>query len=147
MKDPTSGPIGVTALVLLLLLKFAALAALLRGGEIVPLLLLPALARSGVALLFITTPYVRAGGLGAALAQHAPRHSIFAGGVLVMGLTVAILGWQGGSALVASLLVWLWLRRAVMHRLGGFTGDIAGALLEILECAALLVIVLSGPHI
>ncbi len=33
------------------------------------------------------------------------------------------------------------------ERLGGFTGDIAGALLELLECAALLVFALSAPTI
>jgi adenosylcobinamide-GDP ribazoletransferase len=49
--------------------------------------------------------------------------------------------------LAVSLVLWLWLRQVVLHRLGGFTGDIAGALLELLECAALLVIALSGPHI
>jgi adenosylcobinamide-GDP ribazoletransferase len=147
MKDPTSGPIGVTALVLLLLLKFAALTALLRGGELLPLLWLPALARSGIALLFITTPYVRAGGLGEALAQHATREAVIAGAVVIMGLTLTTLFWQGAMVLLASLLLWLLLRRAVMRRVGGFTGDIAGAMLELLECTALLVIVLSGPHI
>jgi adenosylcobinamide-GDP ribazoletransferase len=48
--------------------------------------------------------------------------------------------------LLAAGLLWVWLRRAVMERLGGFTGDIAGALLELLECTALLVIALTGPH-
>jgi adenosylcobinamide-GDP ribazoletransferase len=147
MKDPTSGPIGVTILVLLLLLKFAALATLLRGDDILALLWLPALARSGVALLFITTPYVRAGGLGESLARHAPRAAVFTAALLVMGLTLASLLWLGAIALLVSLFLWLWLRRAVMQRLDGFTGDLAGALLELLECATLLVIALSGPHI
>jgi len=147
MKDPRSGPIGVTALVLLLLLKFAALAAVLRSGEVLPLLLVPPLARSGIALLFITTPYVRSGGLGEALASHAPRMAVIAGAVAILVLTLVTLSWLGAMVLFASLLLGLLLRRAVMQRVGGFTGDIAGALLELLEGTALLVIALSGPHI
>lgn len=147
MKDPTSGPVGVTALVLVLLLKFAALAALLRTGELLPLLIIPALARSGVALLFVTTPYVRVGGLGEALARHAPRNAIVGGALTVLGLLFQMRGGNGLPVIVAALLLWFWLRRGVRKRLGGFTGDIAGALLELLECVALLVIVLSGPHV
>lgn len=147
MKDPTSGPIGVTAVVLLLLLKFAALHSLLANGVLYPLLLLPSLARSGVALLFITTPYVRSGGLGEALAVHAPRAAVVAGALAVTALTLSLMLWGGVLVLAAALLLWLWVRRAVLHRIGGFTGDIAGALLELLECFALLVIVLASPYI
>jgi adenosylcobinamide-GDP ribazoletransferase len=147
MKDPTSGPIGVTALVLLLLLKLAAIDALLQHGEGIALLLLPVLARSGAALFFITTPYVRAGGLGEALAQHAPRAWVIAGAVSASGLSVLLLQWMALPLLAALLLLWLLLRRAVLERLGGFTGDIAGALLELLECAALLVIALASHYI
>lgn len=146
MKDPASGPVAVTALVVVLVLKFAALAALLRGPDLLPLLVIPPLARSGVALLFVTTPYVRAGGLGEALAQHAPRRAVFAGAlaVLLLFLALDVAAWP---VLVASLLLWFGLRYAVLKRLGGFTGDVAGALLELLESAALLVIVLAGPYL
>ncbi len=146
MKDPASGPIGVTALVLMLLLKFASLAVLMRGGEVLVLLLVPSLARSGVALLFVTTPYVRPGGLGEALSKHASRRLVIAGALAVIALLFSVSGASGGVVLAVSVLLWLWLRRVVMSRLGGFTGDIAGALLELLECVVLLVIVLLAPY-
>jgi adenosylcobinamide-GDP ribazoletransferase len=146
MKDPASGPIGVTALVLVLLLKFAALAALLRSGELLALLVVAPLARSGVALLFVTTPYVRAGGLGEALSRHAPRGAVMFGTLAVLLLLFWGVGGVAVPVLAATLLLSLWMRHRVMRRLGGFTGDIAGALLELLECAALLVIALTGPH-
>ncbi len=50
------GPIAVSALAGILLLKFAALTVLLRETGPGPLLLIPPMARSGVALLFVTTP-------------------------------------------------------------------------------------------
>ncbi|MEN0108439.1 MAG: adenosylcobinamide-GDP ribazoletransferase, partial [Pseudomonas sp.] len=70
MKDPRSGPIAVVTLVLVLLLKFAAVVALLEQQSASALLLAPWLARGLLPVLFMTTPYVRAGGLGQALAEH-----------------------------------------------------------------------------
>jgi adenosylcobinamide-GDP ribazoletransferase len=137
MKDPRSGPIAVVLLVVVLLLKFAALAVLLEQGAWAGLLLAPWLGRALLPLLFLTTPYVRAGGLGGALAEHLPRQRL---PLLLAGHGLAML-LLGGSALVAlaaaALVFWL-LRRALVARLGGTTGDTAGALVELAECAVLL---------
>lgn len=147
MKDPSSGPIGVTALVLLLLLKFASLASLASHGMLSAVVLLPALVRGGVALLFVTTPYVRAGGLGEALAMHAPRSAVILTVVFIAGMMPLALGLTGAVVVAVLVLLWLLLRWLAMQRLAGFTGDVAGALLEILECAALLVIAVVIPNI
>ncbi len=147
MKDPSSGPIGVTALVLVLLLKFAALAALPAEALSQAVLLVPILARSGVAVFFITTPYVRAGGLGEALSQHAPRELVISGAMVSALLLIIAPAIVGFTAVLAAVLLWLVVRKLVLQRLDGFTGDIAGALLELLECTALLVIALGAPHI
>src|SRR5690606_39615426 len=72
MKDPACGPIGVITLVLLLLLKWAALVALLESGQWLPLLLAPWLGRWILPLLLLTTAYVRPGGMGHTLAEHMP---------------------------------------------------------------------------
>jgi adenosylcobinamide-GDP ribazoletransferase len=71
MKDPRCGPAGVVALVLVLLLKFAALASV-DNLPWIALLLAPMLARASLTTLFLTTPYVRSGGIGAGLTD-APR--------------------------------------------------------------------------
>ncbi len=147
MKDPTSGPVGVTAVVLLLLLKFTALAALLRANDVLVLLFIPPLARSGIALLFISTPYVRPGGLGEALSQHASPPGVVLGAAAVLLLLFWGLGAVAWPVLAASVMLVFWLRYSVMRRLGGFTGDIAGAVLEMLECTVLLVIALGSPYL
>lgn len=142
MKDPRSGPIAIVVLVLLLLLKFAALFTLLEAGQGAYLVLLPWLGRSLLPLLLATTPYVRAGGLGQALVDHLPRGQLpWVLGGHVLGML--LFGWQGLLALVASLLLFVWLRRALLQRLGGTTGDTAGALVELAECGALLALALS----
>ena len=142
MKDPRSGPIAVVVLVLLLLLKFAALLTLLQAGQGIYLVLLPWLGRSLLPLLLATTPYVRAGGLGQALVDHLPRQQLpWVLGVHLLGML--LFGWQGLLALASALLLFVWLRRALLRRLGGTTGDTAGALVELAECAALLALALS----
>jgi len=142
MKDPRSGPIAVVVLVLLLLLKFAALFTLLEAGQGIYLLLLPWLGRSLLPLLLATTPYVRVGGLGQALVDHLPRGQLpWVLGVHLLGML--LFGWKGLLALATALLLFIWLRRALLRRLGGTTGDTAGALVELGECGVLLALALS----
>jgi adenosylcobinamide-GDP ribazoletransferase len=143
MKDPRSGPIAVVVLVLVLLLKFAALVALLESDSGLLLLLVPWLARCLLPLLFLSTPYVRAGGLGQALAEHLPRRQL-PWVLAVNALLMLLLGWSALLAVLVAGVVFLWLRALMLKRLGGTTGDTAGALLEIAECAVLLALALAA---
>ena len=138
MKDPRSGPIAVVTLGLVLLLKFTALVALIEQGGAMALVVAPLIGRSALLALFLTTRYVRAGGLGQALADHVPRQVgqqvLVASGVAC----VALGGIPGGLAVLLAALLFVWLRRVMIQRLGGTTGDTAGALLELLEMAVLV---------
>lgn len=139
MKDPRCGPAGVVALGLMLLLKFAALLSL-GPAQGVALLLAPLLARAALVLLLLTTPYARAAGLASAL-HEAPRLACWCG-VALSALLAAFCGGSGWRALAASLLVFVLWRRAGLRRIGGFTGDTAGALAELTELAVLLAVAL-----
>ncbi|MGE8176706.1 adenosylcobinamide-GDP ribazoletransferase [Pseudomonas fluorescens] len=138
MKDPRSGPIAVVTLVLVLLLKFTALLALIEQHSVAGLILAPVIGRSALLGLFLNTPYVRAGGLGQALADHLPRKT--GQQVLLLSALACVLigGWSGVVALVLAALMFFWLRQVMLRRLGGTTGDTAGALLELLETAVLV---------
>ncbi|KJK19637.1 adenosylcobinamide-GDP ribazoletransferase [Pseudomonas sp. 2(2015)] len=142
MKDPRSGPIAVVTLVLVLLLKFCALLALIERGDGLLLVLAPLIGRAGLLGLFLCTPYVRSGGLGQALADHLPRRA----GQLVMLVSalacVLLAGFKGLWVLLVAAIVFAWLRHVMVRRLGGTTGDTAGALLELLELAVLIALVL-----
>jgi adenosylcobinamide-GDP ribazoletransferase len=142
MKDPRSGPIAVVTLVIVLVLKFTAIVALIDGHHSIALLLAPVIGRAAMLGLFLDTPYVRAGGLGQALADHLPR----ALGVQVLGLTalgcVLVSGWAGVWALLVGTAGFFWLRRLMLQRLGGSTGDTAGAMLELLEMTVLVTLAL-----
>ncbi|WP_460384692.1 adenosylcobinamide-GDP ribazoletransferase [Pseudomonas amygdali] len=142
MKDPRSGPIAVVTLVLVLLLKFAAILALIESHSSIGLLLAPLIGRAAMLGLFLGTPYVRSGGLGQALADHLPRGP----GRKVLAATaiacVLLAGWSGVAVLLVCAVCFFWLRQLMMRRLGGCTGDTAGALLELLELAVLLTLAL-----
>ncbi|CAK9888008.1 MULTISPECIES: adenosylcobinamide-GDP ribazoletransferase [Pseudomonas] len=142
MKDPRSGPIAVVTLVLVLLLKFCALLALIEHGDGLLLLLAPLIGRAALLGLFLCTPYVRSGGLGQALADHLPRGL---GKLVLLGSALAcvlLAGLKGLWVLLVAAVVFAWLRHLMVRRLGGTTGDTAGAMLELLELAVLLALVL-----
>ncbi len=141
LKDPLVGAAGAIALVGVLLLKFAALVVVVQNGAWWVVLLAPALGRALVLLLFLTTPYVRAGGLASAVTEHLPRTRA---GWLTLA-TLLLVGLVALHGLVAVLSgVWL-LRRIMVQRLQGCTGDTAGATLEIGEMLWLLGVALWLP--
>jgi adenosylcobinamide-GDP ribazoletransferase len=137
MKDPRSGPMGVTAVVLVLLLKFAALASLPLVDT--AMWLAPMLARAAITAAFLSTPYVRSEGLGSALTK-APRLACMVG-VFAAVAVAACSGWHGVRALLAVSVVFACWRFACVRRLGGMTGDTLGALAEIAEVAVLVALV------
>lgn len=138
MKDPRSGPIAVVALMLVLLLKFCALWALIEQGAGAWLVLAPVVGRMALLGLLRDTPYVRKGGLGAALAEHLPRDQARWVMLGCTALAVLLGGWTALWVLLLALGTYCLLRRAMCRRLGGTTGDTAGALLELLELVVLL---------
>lgn len=145
MKDPYTGPVGVAVLVLVLLIKFAAIKGSLIHAELGALVLTPMIGRTMVPILFLTTPYVRSGGLGVALANNLPRRATS----VVSVFTVALSIWVDPTALwalIASGLVFLGLRMWMLQRITGTTGDTAGALIELTEVVLLTAASLSWTY-
>ncbi|MCS3745602.1 adenosylcobinamide-GDP ribazoletransferase [Xanthomonas arboricola] len=142
MQDPSSGPMAVTALVLVLLLKCAALATLLPHAA-GALWLAPLLARAAVVAAFLTTPYVRPAGIGSALVA-APRGGLWLALLLAVVVCMAAGTTIAAACLGSAAVVFVLWRRACMQRLDGMTGDTCGALVELTE-AALLVTLAVWP--
>ena len=140
MKDPRSGPMGVTALLLILLLKFAALASL-PPHSAAPWLA-PLLGRAALTAAFTTTPYVRSGGLGSSLAGASRAASVVA--LSLAGLLCLCDGWRGLRALIVASAVFACWRVACMRRLNGMTGDTCGALTELMEAVVLVALALDA---
>jgi adenosylcobinamide-GDP ribazoletransferase len=142
MKDPRCGPAAVVALVIALLVKMAALRCV-GENDWLALIAVPMLARASIVSLFLTTPYVRANGLGTPLSAHLPRTAATGAILLSAVAALALSDAKGLWLLLATTIVFALLRAAMIKRIGGTTGDTAGATIELTEIALLLVIALS----
>ena len=138
MKDPHVGSLAIVVLVLVLLLKVAALSELVKSDKAYFIILAPMLARSAVLYLFLTTPYVRPQGLGANMAKHCP-HVL---GIIVLLLFVVPAVIINPLAVLAAGLALTGLRYLMMKRLSGMTGDTIGASIEITEAVVLVSLVM-----
>lgn len=138
MRDPRLGSYGVAAVVVVLLLEFAALASMAPARALVGLVIAGALSRFATLAVIASVRYVRESGLGSiAFDIRHRRLDVLAGAAITV--LVSALDWRRAAvaaALVAvSTLVVVALAR---KRLGGATGDICGATAELGQLAALL---------
>jgi adenosylcobinamide-GDP ribazoletransferase len=138
MRDSHIGAHGAAALVLLLLAKVLAIGHVLERHDLLTLLAFPAIGRWAVTPAIVLLPYARAEGLGRAFNGEA-RPIQIVGSTAILGLMILALGSRlllpAASALVLVMLFSLWMRR----RLGGLTGDVYGAAIELGEVTMLAV--------
>jgi len=143
MRDSRIGAFGAVGLILFLLLEIAALAELAAGLRWRVLLVVPAIGRATPALLSLCFPAVP-GGQGAAFGAGVQQSAVLVGLAVAGVIAVAALGAGGLIALVVGCLVSLALGRFFTTRLGGITGDVLGAGIEVAELAALLTVSVWG---
>jgi len=137
MKDPYCGPAGVSIIVVVLLAKFAALTTVLTQNWLY-VLLVPVMARAAIIVLFLSTPYVRKEGIGASHAEHLSRKGAYVVLTLTGLFCFYLLGFKFVWLLCVLSVVFLLLRYLMMKRIGGTTGDTAGAMVELIELVGLL---------
>ena len=142
MKDPRCGSGAIIALMCLLLIKFTALSALLDSGQLWLLIAVPVLGRAAALLLFLTTPYAREQGLTRDFTEYAPRALLRTLLVVIAVSSVLLLSWQASILIAAiSATIFYSLRKLMLKRLQGSTGDTSGALIEIIEAGVLLALI------
>lgn len=132
MKDPHVGAFGVIGLILVLMLKAAALTSAPSPG----ILLATSFARWCI-LPAALMPLARPSGMGADFATGFNRSFIIWGAIIPLTITL-LLGMRGLVSVLTGLgaasLV-LWLAKA---RIGGVTGDVFGMIVEIVETTVLI---------
>lgn len=152
MSRSDVGPFGVVAVVLVLLVDITALDSL-GGGVWRPVCALAVAAATGrlaaVLAAHRTLPAARAGGFGAYVAASMPTGVLVAETVAVLGLGLGLAAAAGASLLgwpLAQLGALLGCAAMCLHvrrRLGGVTGDVFGALVELGTAASLVGLALS----
>jgi adenosylcobinamide-GDP ribazoletransferase len=137
MRDSRIGAHGAAALVLLLLAKIFAVVQVLERRDLSALLAFPAVGRWAVTPAIVFFPYARTEGLGRAFSGEAGKRQVAIATVFALG-SLAALGPRllvpAAGALAVAIVLALWLRQ----RLGGLTGDVYGAVVEVAEVTMLV---------
>jgi adenosylcobinamide-GDP ribazoletransferase len=142
MRDSRVGSFGVLAGICILLLKFALFASLRGHSLLLALLIALPSARWAMVVALRVFPSARATGLGAAFHRVITTERLLVTGivslviVLVAGQLLGLLVWI--TVTVTALLLGLWMTQS----LGGLTGDTYGAIEEVAEGVALLLLVM-----
>lgn len=136
MRDSRVGAYGAVAAAAAMLLRFAALSSIEPGRLGVALLSAYAVSRVPGVLLLVALPGARSDGQ-AAIEGLRGVHAAFAL-VIGAGLGLAVAGWTGLAALGLMLGVTLAWGLYCRQRIGGITGDLAGAANLLVELGVLV---------
>ena len=128
---------GVVGVVVLLLVKFNALAALPDLYRSLVLIVTPVLARWAMVWAMVRYPLARTEGLSVLFKTGLGWRQVILASVVALGVSL-LLGWRGLVLLAASWLVATLIARLAMARLGGLTGDVYGAIGELVESVLLV---------
>src|SRR5579859_1372531 len=154
MRRSDVGPFGVAALIVVLLVQITALASIPPGWPGAAAAA-AAVVTGRVAVVLATgpgSPAARPDGFGALVADATTSQARFAAGVALLAATsaTAALAWglpaagRAAGAALAGLLAAGLLRRIAVRRLGGLTGDVFGALIEVSTATVLVTLALGG---
>ncbi len=143
LRDPHVGAFAVIGVVFLLVIKCSALAALPAESRFWGIVVVPCLSRWAILVVMGRFPYVRREGLGTPFVRAEGATRVMIAGLAVAGTVAVALAGPLGLVLVgaAGLVAWVvgsWAARL----LGGVTGDIYGAVVEISEVVMLVLAVL-----
>ncbi len=139
MRDERVGAFAVIGGILLLLVKFSCLTELTNRGT--ALIVAPAVGRWGMAMAVIAFPYARPEGLGRWMKDHAGWWQATLASMTAIATAFLAAGWLGLAVVALAAAAAAAGAAFVLRRLPGFTGDVYGALCEVLETLTLLIFV------
>ena len=138
MRDSRIGSYGALALLLSTALRWAALAELAAPGRVGPALIAAgALSRGALAIPLLALPPARGDGLAASL-LHAALHRVLLAPVVAALIALAFLPlWSAVLAAALSGVAAIAATVLARQQIGGYTGDVLGACVVVVECLVL----------
>lgn len=135
MRDSRLGAFGAGALMLVLLARWSAIAALPPGAAIVALTVAGALSRAAMVGAMWVLPFARQDGLAAMVGR--PSNETALAGLALAALIALVAGWLGVVAVALVGAAAAAVSIAALRRIGGQTGDVLGAVQQASEVVAL----------
>jgi adenosylcobinamide-GDP ribazoletransferase len=138
MKDSRTGPMGVVAVVCVVVLKVTLLSAITGPLRLPSIVMMAVAGRSAMVMEMALLPYARPEGLGSIFMKNRSILLASWGFAFLFSTCWFLAGWAGTLAGIAALAA-TFLSGAYSHnKIGGVTGDTLGATCEIVELAPLL---------
>ncbi|HHY81902.1 MAG TPA: adenosylcobinamide-GDP ribazoletransferase [Clostridiales bacterium] len=141
MKDSRAGTFGVIAICLDLLARYAVIKDLPQDAAITAFVVIFGASRLGAALMITFGKSARPGGLGEMFSSSSNKLYFFISFFAYALICAVSGGFQAVICLVAVLFVFLLLMRYSYKIIGGLTGDVYGAGIELSEIAGLIVFI------
>ncbi len=140
MKDSRIGSYGVLALVFVSAIKIGCLATLPGWQGMAALIVAHALARAALPFAAFALPYAKTSGLAVSVGQPTATTLALAG-FLAFAVALAVLPPVSALACLGAMAaLTLLMRSAARRQIGGYSGDVLGAIEQLGETAILLVV-------
>jgi adenosylcobinamide-GDP ribazoletransferase len=139
LKDSRHGTYGVVSLVLSGLVMWSALGSLNTAWGVAAIVAAHTLARTAVLGVLLLARSAGSKGLGTDYAAGLPRRATWVGLIAGAVLGSALLGAWGLVAIAAAVLSTVAVVALAYRKIGGFSGDVLGAVEQVAECAVLVV--------
>jgi adenosylcobinamide-GDP ribazoletransferase len=148
MHDSRAGAFGIVGVALLLLLKYVSLNSIPGNLMTVALLLTPVVSRWAMVYGIVAYRYARQEGIGKAFKQNTGWRQLALATIIALALTI-FSAWLGGityfclAGLAIMFAIWVIIILAALYfkrKFSGLTGDTYGAINEIAEVCALILV-------
>jgi adenosylcobinamide-GDP ribazoletransferase len=142
LRDSRVGSFGAIALFFVLTLKIIALSAIGGGGRYPAIWFAPAIARWAMVGVAFRMNYLRAAGAGSAILNGAPARNLVLASATIAAAIVITMSLKALVVWIAAAVAVTLIRAFYARWLDGVTGDLIGAVGEVIE--ALVLIAMTG---
>jgi len=148
MKDSRHGTYGVAALCTSVVLRWVSIATIASSQAVFAgLVAAHALGRTGAVSAMGVFPPAADAGLGADHARRLRPLATIAGLTVAVGIVFAVTGWWIGPLVAAAVVGTVAVSVLAMRKIGGLTGDVLGAIEQVVECLVLVTVTgLASKH-
>jgi adenosylcobinamide-GDP ribazoletransferase len=148
MHDSRAGAFGIVGVVLLLMVKYAALSSVPENSLMATLVLMTVVSRWTMVYAVFAYPYARPSGLGKTLKQGTSWQGFTIATIITLAAVIGLSRWAdikyfflvGPALMLTILVIVVAMSEYFKRKFSGLTGDTYGAICEVTEVCVLIII-------